>query len=276
MHDISLLPPAVDYQYFSHLFHSNKLISRADFVFDLQYKYPDNDLRRLKRLFLQDLSYIQNCRILDLGCHIGFFSYVAAYLGAQSIHGVNARQFPLEVAKYACSELNVTNFKFEQHNIEDLNFLESVCADKDTVILTLVLEHLKNPYAFLETISKSKVQNIIFESSIIDDTSPAALKYYFQSTESAFTVYDDDENKKMSVGACPNLYWIEEMFYWFGWKIETHHVYHEFNANHFATPKLEKFPPKTLKKMTLLAKKFNSKKTLKNYQALQLKNSFEY
>lgn len=267
MNDISLLPPDTHYQYFSHLFHTEKFIPFSEYTPTLNWAYPESDLRRFKNLFLQDLSYIKDCRMLDLGCHTGYFSYIAKYLGAKSIHGVNARQTPLDIAEYAYSQLGVTDYKFERHNIEDLDFLKSICQNKDTLILTLVLEHLRNPYAILETISKSDIKNIIFESSISDDTQDPALKYYIQTTRSPFTVYDDDPTKEVAIGCQPNLRWIEQMLYWFGWKLEYHNVERVFNNNWFSTPGLENFPPKTYKSVTIHCKKFDTNTNNKdNYE----------
>ena len=268
MSDVSLLPPANHYQYFSHLFHSKTLISYEKYLPNEipNWPYPDLDLKRFQKLFLEDISYIKNCRILDLGCHIGYMSYIAKYLGAESIHGVNCRKFPLTIANFAFSQLGVTNYKFEQHNIEDLDFLKLACQDKDTLILTQVLEYIKNPYALLETISNSNIKNIIFESSLLDDISPAKLDYYFQSTESDFIGYDNYSNKKITVVSVPNLAWIEQMFYWFGWKIEVNKLESHFNKNHFSTPGLEKFPPRTHKSITILCKKFNTNDNSNNYE----------
>ena len=256
------LPPAYHYQYFSHMFHSEQLIPYDQYSGMDNWDYPSLDLQRFKNLFLQDLSYVKNNRILDLGCHTGYFSYIAKWLGAKAIHGINAREFPLTVANYAYSQLGVLDYTFEQHDIEDLDFLKLACQNTDTVMMTLVLEHLRNPYAILETISNSDVQYFILESSIIDNNTEPMLKYYFQTTESAFTVYDAKKNT--AVGSCPNLVWLEQMLYWFGWKIEYHKVERQFNSNWFSTPGLEKFPPKTYNSVTMLCKKFNVSNHAKN------------
>lgn len=249
------LPPANHYQYFSHMFHAEQLIPYNQYTGLDKWDYPSQDLQRFTNLFLQDSSYVKNNRILDLGCHTGYFSYIAKWLGAKTVHGINAREFPLTVAKYAYDQLGITDYTFDQHNIEDLEFLKSVCKNKDTVMMTLTLEHLRNPYAILETISNSNIQNFILESSLIENNSEPMLKYYFQTTESAFTVYDDNK-KNIAVGSCPNLIWLEQILYWFDWKIEYHKVERQFNANWFATPGLEKFPPRTRNTVVMLCKKF--------------------
>jgi hypothetical protein len=264
----SLLPPADHYQYFSHIFHSQQFVPYEQYTPMQNWEYPELDIQRFKNIFLQDLSYIKDQRVLDLGCHTGYFSYIAKWLGAKSVHGVNGREFPLTVANYAYSQLGITDYSFDQHNIEDLNFLKSVCRDKDTAMMTLVLEHLRNPYAILETISNSDIQNLVIESSIIDDDNVTPLvRYYFQSTESAFTVYDDHNEREMAVGSCPNLAWLEKMLYWFGWRIELHKVERQFNRNWFASPGLEKFVPFTFKVATILCKKFDTTKNVNNYES---------
>lgn len=259
------LPPASHYEYFSHLFHGNNLIPFAEFRPSPGWDYPENDRKRFETLFLTDPSYYQDCRTLDLGCHTGYFSYVAKYLGAKSVHGVNARTYPLEVANFAYNELAQTDYKFDQGNIEDFDFLKSVCKDKDTLILTLVLEHLRNPYAIMEIISNSNIKNLILESAVFSDEGEPALKYYKQSTESAFTVFDGDKTE--SFGCVPNVAWFNNILYHFGWKIEYHTVEHTFNKNWFAQPDLTKFPPMTYKTLTMLCKKFSKIETNNNYEA---------
>ena len=250
------LPPASHYEYFSHLFHGEKLIPFAEYQPSENCAYPKFDQDRFDTLFLTDPSYYQDCNVLDLGCHTGYFSYVAKYLGARSIHGINARLGPLEVASYAYEQLGQTDYSFDQHNIEDLTLLKESCSGKDTVMMTLILEHLRNPYAILDTITKTGVKNLIIESTVYSDEGPAGLQYYRQSTESAFTVHDGD--KKEAIGALPNVAWFELVLYHLGWKIEFHDVTHGFNKNWFSVPNLEKFPPMTYKSLTILCRKFDN------------------
>lgn len=236
------IPSAIYYQYFSHMFHGEKLIPFAEYQPDTTWDYPPEDRTRFETLFLTDLSYIKDCRILDLGCHTGYFSYVMKHLGAQSVHGINARQGPLDIANYAFSQLEQTDYKFEQGNIEDLDFLSRVCKDKDTVFLGLTLEHLRNPYAIIETISNSGVKNFIIESTITSDEGRPTVTYFLQTCESAFTAHDKD--RKIAFGSCPNLSWFETVLYFFDWHIQREDVYRRYNPNWFATPDLVNVMPK--------------------------------
>lgn len=249
------LPPAAHYEYFSHLFHSGNNIPFNEFQPLLNCDYPELDRRRFERLFLTDPSYYQNQRVLDLGCHTGYFSYITKYLNAQTVTGVNVRNYPLDIARYAYDQLGQDNYNFVQGDIENLTFLKLICENKDTLIMTFALEHMRNPYAIMETISNSGINNLIFESSVFSDEGEPALKYYKQTTESSVTVFDG--NRTEAIGACPNLAWIEMILYYFGWKIEYHVMDHSFNKNWFSVPDLKKCPPVTFKSVTILCKKFD-------------------
>lgn len=259
-----VLPPSAHYQYFSHLFHNENLIPYDQYQSLQDWDYPTLDRTRFERLFLTDVSYVKDCRILDLGCHVGYLSYIAKKLGAKSIHGINARKFPIDVANFAYQQLGMTDYTFEQGNIEDLKFLEKICKDKDTLIFTQVLEHLRNPYAIIETITKSDIKNLIFESTIFSDEGTPALHYYSQTTESPFTVFDGD--LKTAIGCCPNLAWLEMILYFFGWCIEFHVVERQFNKNWFAVQNLKNFPPQSYKSVTMLCKKFEATSSDKNFE----------
>lgn len=258
------LPPADHYQYFSHLFHAEKMIPYDQYQPMSDWDYPSLDRTRFERLFLTDISYIKDCRILDLGCHTGYLSYIAKTLGATSIYGVNARQHPLDVANFAYAQLMQSNYIFEQGNIEDLEFLEKICKDKDTLIFTQVLEHLRNPYAIIETISNSDIKNLIFESLIFSDEGEPGIKYYLQTTESPFAVYEG--GRKNAIGSCPNLAWLEMILYFFNWRIEFHEVERQFNRNWFADPNLTKFLPQSYKSVTMLCKKFETTALNKTFE----------
>jgi Methyltransferase domain len=248
------LPSPDHYQYVSHMFHSKQMLPYENYTPAPNWDYPELDRARLERVFLTDESYIKDCNVVDLGCHTGYFAYVAKTLGAKSAHGVNARQFPLDVAEYAYSQLGQTDLSFERGNLEDLDFLKRMCAGKDTVLFSGTLEHLRNPYAIIETISNSDAKNLIIESSIFSDEGEPAVKYYTQSTGSAFTVYDND--REIAIGSEPNAAWFDMVLYFFNWRIEYHTITHYFYKNNFAVPSLTKDPPKVRKTVIIHCKKF--------------------
>lgn len=265
MNNIPSLPSNDDFQYFSHLYHSEQLIKLEEWSADTNWVPSDREAYRQNTLFQNDNSYIANKRVIDLGCHHGYYCYIAKTLGATSVHGINARQWPLDVANFAFNQLHQDNFSFKQGNLENNEFLKKELVDKDTVIFTEVLEHLRNPYAIFETITNSNVENLIFQCSIADaHLGTPLLVYYKQSTESNFSVFEED--KTIGMGSYPNLPWLTMVLYHLGWSIELLEESSIFNRDWFAIPNLDKFPPTVLPTVTILAKKFASNIDKNNFE----------
>lgn len=255
------LPPQEVFQYFAHLFHGQTLIPYSEYRPNRDWDYPEVERRRFETLFLTDQSYLEDQRILDLGCHTGFLSYIALAQGAKTVEGFNARPEPLAIGSYAFDSLGIdkSKYKFTIGNIEDQTALATACVDKDTVVLVGVLEHLQNPYAVLDTISRSNVKNLIFETTVFEDTSwtMPGLRYNLQNVSSAFTAYSEDNAKAWA--AVPNTAWVESILYHMGWKIEFYQLDHVFNKEWFAVPDLkDTFRPSTHKKVSILATKFQT------------------
>jgi SAM-dependent methyltransferase len=261
---MTALPPQEVFQYFAHLFHGQTLIPYNEYQPMPDWNYPEVERRRFETLFLTDNTYLDDKRILDLGCHTGFLSYLALEQGACSVEGFNARSETLNIGQYAFESLGVdkSKYKFTIGNIEDSTALATACNNKDTVVLVGVLEHLQNPYAILDTISRSAVTHLIFETTVFEDTSwnMPGLRYNLQNVSSAFTAYADDNAKAWA--AVPNTMWIESMLYHMGWKIEFYQLDHVFNKEWFAVPDLkDTFRPSTHKKVSILATKFQQSGT---------------
>ena len=249
-----LSPFLKDYNYFSHVFHGKIVLPHDQFNLDNLSPYSLHDLERHTRLATIDESYYKDLNILDLGCHIGYFSYLYKQLGAKSVHGVNKRQYPIDVANYVFGQLKQTNYTFDVADTEGKNYLSKVCQGKDTVLLTLALEHLKNPLWVLQQITDSDVKNIIFESSLYEANSEPALKYYLQ--DSSVQTRNFDEGKEFCLGAVPNLKWIELAFYNLGWQIKRMEKHFNFNENWFSVPNHQS-PPRTYESVFMLATKFS-------------------
>lgn len=249
------LPAAKVYEYFSNLCHGDKFITWENFQGIPDWNYPELDLTRLIEIFTQGEHYIRDKNVIDLGCHSGFYLYVAKQLGAKNVHGVNARLFPIRVGEYAFSQLGQSNYTFTHGDIEDLSLLSKVCKNQDTLIMTLTLEHLRNPYAIINTVTKSDIQNIIFETTVYDESLIPGLLYYRQNTDHLFNVYDN--GKETAVGAIPNTAWIDLVFYELGWKIEYYNLRFNFNKNWFNNKSVGKnAPPATHKTACIIATKF--------------------
>ena len=251
-----LMPKEKYFEYFSHLYHIQSLVPINNWSPGADWTISERESYRQNKLFQTDGSYFTDQRVIDLGCHHGYYCYIAKTLGAQSVHGVNARQWPLDVANFAFDQLHQDSYSFKQGNLENNEFLKKELVDKDTVIFTEVLEHLRNPYAIFETITNSDVKNLVFQCSVGTDQTAPIVTYYKQSTQSNFSVYDED--RKVGIGSLPNLSWLTMILYHLGWKIEMLDQSSLFNKDWFGTPNLEKFSPIHGPSVIILAKKFKN------------------
>ena len=230
------LPDKKWFEYNGHLL--QKRIPLADWTCT-GYEYPSHELQKFNNLLLNNQQYIKHNRILDLGCHSGYISFIAKHLGALSVTGLNARAEPIEVANYFFNQTE-TEGKFIVGDIEDFNLLKELCNTADTVIVSSILEHLRNPEYVIRTITDSNVQHILLESSVVDDSSSEPrLHYYLQDTEYNVNVIGKTDK---ALGCTPNQRFLEFLLYHHGWKITRYIKYDAFSADWFAKSQLDTVP----------------------------------
>lgn len=216
LHNMNTLPPAEHYFYFNYLHDSAKTIPFTEFKVPTDLSYFEQE--RYEKLYLSHPDYIRGKDMVELGCHVGYASYICKHLGAKSVHGLNARKHSINTANAAFAGLNQTNYRFEVGDLEDNQFLSTACANKNTAIVTAVLEHLRNPYSILNTISNSSIDHLILQSEVLYDSNPPYLKYYAQETSSPWSVYDN--NKEVALGCVPNISWFDMILQHLGWQLE--------------------------------------------------------
>lgn len=255
---MSVLPNPDQYQYISHLYHGDELISWDQYQPLPGWQYPTHDQQRFQRMFATAPEYWQQQKILDLGCHTGFLSLCALHNGAKHVHGINVRDKAIDIANFAFGEMGQINYQFSVGDVECQTSLAQACEDRDTAVLALILEMIRSPYAVLETITASPIQRLVIESAVFsrDSTAPM-LRYYRQPTHSAFSTWQN--NRDMAMGAIPNTTWLESVLYDLGWCIEHYTVTWEFSRNWFAQPGLDSLPPKTSDVAFIMAKKFQNR-----------------
>jgi SAM-dependent methyltransferase len=233
------LPDSKIYQYISHLFHGNCLIPWDAYEPNISWKYPDHDRDRFTRILLDNHQFIAGKKVLDLGCHTGFMLYVAHYLGATKLSGVNIRDHAVDVAKYFFDQLKI-DADFYTNDIENYAMLENLCEQHDTVIMASVLEHLKNHEHILSIISRSKIKYIILEGTLVqDDNLQPRIHYRIEDTAWNFA---SDNRQPRSIAGIPNRRFLETMLYFHNWKIVNMSITPEFNTSWFDTENLANAP----------------------------------
>lgn len=238
-----MLPDSKYYQYISHIYESKLFLPLDTYSPSSDWDYSEYDKKKFQKTLIDNKKYITNKNVLDLGCHTGFMCYIAHTLGAKNVIGVNARSFPIKVGQHFIEQLGIDNVKFILSNIEDFNFLETICKDNiDTVVLSEVLEHCKNIEKILEIISNcSSIKNIIIRSNVInDDNTCAKLFYTKQETTYDFNGFND--NNAYALVSCPNRRFLETILYFYNWKITNYEIYAEANLEWFGIQKLDYTP----------------------------------
>jgi SAM-dependent methyltransferase len=244
------LPDKKYFEYVSHLT-TTRILSSLENWISSNFEYPLHELKKFNTLLVDNQNYIKNNRILDLGCSNGFISFIAKHLGATSVTGLNIRAEPIKIAEYFFNQTNTIG-NFVVGDIEDFNLLEKLCNDADTVILSSILEHLRNPEYIIRTITNSNIQNILIENTIVEDSADGAkLYYYTQDSNFEYNAFDNYYSKDKVLGSCPNQRFLEEILYYHGWQITNYVKYDSFSADWFAIKNLDMTP--LLRKIVVIA-----------------------
>lgn len=255
MKQLPALPPAEQYQYFSHLWQTGQRIPWRDFQPRPGWQYPEADRLRLAQLFRHADRLVAGRRCVDLGCHTGFLSLIARHLGASSVRAANCRLEPIELGRFAMQELAIRHVEFHELDLERVDHVESLCRGQDTVIMADVLAHTRNPVAVLEALTRSGVSHLLFQSALAPDTGLAQLTYSLQSTQGPYQAWQADRTHALA--ARPNLLWIETVLYSLGWRVEQHEVDPVVQLDWFATPDLGEHTPRSGRRVTLAATRFD-------------------
>jgi hypothetical protein len=242
-----------EYQYFAHLTHGQKMIPYNQWTPLAEFDYAPYEKNRIEKLYFSDLAnqYIKNKHTVELGSNNGFFSYLCSRLGAQSVKGLEVRKNLVDIAEYAFDQLGESNYKFYNDTLENFSQVQTICDGADTVILTQVLEHARNPEMIMRVISESTVQNLIFESVVSPDLGFPMLKYFLQNTKHNWAC--SDNNKMYALGALPNRPWIDTILHYHGWRVQYYHTDEFFDLNFYDFAETD--IPELINTVTILATK---------------------
>jgi SAM-dependent methyltransferase len=182
--------------------------------------YNEDDMLRFKSIVLDNKKLIENKKVLEIGCHIGYLSVYCLHNKADYVIGTNVRDRELDISRELASIAGYENCKFVHSNLYNLKELKEYCDWADTVLLSGVLYHVNNHVQLIQTIANSKAKNIIIESAIINDanTMPATYWKLESSGESSQGMELDEKIKNIVVGI-PNRSFLERSLEFTGYKI---------------------------------------------------------
>jgi SAM-dependent methyltransferase len=182
--------------------------------------YNEDDLLRFRSIIFDNKKLIENKKVLEIGCHLGYLSLYCLHNGAAYVKGTNVRDRELNIAKELCSIAGYNNYEFIHSNLYNLQELKDLCDWADTILLSGVLYHVNNHVQLMQTIASSAAYNIIIESAIINDANmmPATYWRLENSAESSQGMELDEKIKNIVVGI-PNRSFIERSLEFGGYKI---------------------------------------------------------
>lgn len=215
----SWLPDKKYYEYSYHKF-SNPEIAYDSWTPWAQWNYPERDLLRFDHIIKQQIDHIQDKRVLDVACHLGYLSLFCLHNKASYVTGTNVRNIELNIANEITELAGYTNFKFLNSNIYNVEEFSNLCNQHDTILLSGILYHVNNHCQIFKTIADSSAQTLILESMLtdsIDIGSAPIINWKFEDVSNSTSGFE--ENQQKTFVGIPNHKWIEVAMVQFGFDI---------------------------------------------------------
>ena len=218
------LPDKKYYEYSYHKFF-NPTVEWKNWTSWNEWTYQDRDILRFDHIINKQIQHIQNKRVLDVACHLGYNSLFCLHNGASYVTGTNVREFELSIAREVTGLAGYQNCNFLFSDIYNQSEFAELCNNHDTVLLSGVLYHLNNHYDLLQTIAKSSAKTLIIESDISDAIDLGFRPIiHWVNEQIAESVNGYEKNKNTTFVGIPNQRWIEWALQSLGFKITYNNV----------------------------------------------------
>lgn len=159
-----------------------------------------------------------NLVIADLACGNGWAGKKLLDRGAKFVDFLDVR---LEWFNTSNTNLEYSNYKLHQCNIEDADILLEKITDADVILYFGHLYHSINPTTILDTICKSKAKYIVLESKVSDVTTPdlnePTILKHIEDSEPYYNVWSES---KANIEVCqPTFAFTKKFLEDSGWTI---------------------------------------------------------
>lgn len=204
------LPDKRYYEYAYHKFFNPKVTYNTWNSWD-EWHYPEKDLIRFKHIIGDQLDHIQNKRVLDVACHLGYLSLFCLHNNASYVTGTNVRDRELEIADEVGKIAGYNNLEFINSNIYHTEEFLKLCNSHDTILLSGIIYHINNHYQVLKTIADSSAQTVIIETDLhkaINLGSNPIINWIVEET--GLWSEGFEENQTTTFVGVPNRQWIEQ------------------------------------------------------------------
>lgn len=106
---------------------------------------------RIENLLWRQKHSIVGKRILDIGCHMGTFSYAALQMGAEFVQGLDAEEQQVIQGRALFEQLQIPGDRYRLDAAEVHEFLDGLPLNSfDTVFCFGILYYLAEPYGLLQ------------------------------------------------------------------------------------------------------------------------------
>tara|TARA_Y100000310_G_C20646562_1_gene796983 strand:+ start:294 stop:1028 length:735 start_codon:yes stop_codon:yes gene_type:complete len=144
-----------------------------------EYDYHKDDINRFNKIIFDNVNFIRNKRILDIGCSIGYLSLFCLHAGCSNIRGFDIRSKNITIANHTLNIAGYNNHNLFVDDIHNKNHLTTNLENIDTVLLSGLIYHVHDHVKILDTITNSKIKTLIINveeaTEIMNDKNPLII-----------------------------------------------------------------------------------------------------
>ena len=127
--------------------------------------HPECLNARINHLLAENLPYIQGKNILDVGSHMGTFSYATLMLGANFIQGIDTEEKMILLSRELFQKMSISKDKYSMTVADACQFLENVEEGTfETVLCLGMLYYTPEPYHLLKLMLRAAKESLILDT----------------------------------------------------------------------------------------------------------------
>ncbi len=120
---------------------------------------------RTQNLLIKNIDAIKGKRVLDLGCHMGTFSYAAWKLGAQFTCGIDSEENTIERGNKIFLDFEIPSSSCHLKTGDVFEYLESLQPNEfDTVFCFGLLYYVSEPYNLLRLACRAARETVLIDT----------------------------------------------------------------------------------------------------------------
>ena len=120
---------------------------------------------RIDNLLTRNLDYFKGKRILDIGSHMGTFSYSALELGAEFVQGIDTEEKTIERGQELFKQAKISETRYDFKVDDAFRYLENLEEGSfDTVLCLGTIYYMVEPYQLLKLMQKVAKEAVLLDT----------------------------------------------------------------------------------------------------------------